>query len=174
MLGIDMEFLMQACSRPWRKIELGGVSEDMDGAHAIAANHVYVDGEMPFLIAAMLFESPLREEFFGVTVVKDPAAVRRFLEGPYPPHNRPLTRSIEQVSREDLEAFMKAAKQVRVLRHTERICKDVPTLVAIEKGLAIEARGVTLNIAANEAIPMGLKVSVATDVANIGSPADLP
>ena len=160
MSGIDMEFLMQACLRPWNKIEVGGVDESVDGAHAFSANHVYVDGETPFLIAATSVESPSGEEFFGITVIKDPVAVQRFLEGPYPPHNRPRTLSIEKIAREDVSSFMKTAKQVQVLRHTVRVATDVASLVPIEKGVAIEASGITLNVSADEEIPMGLKVEM--------------
>lgn len=159
MAGIDMEFLTQACSRPWKKIEIGGVDESVDATHALSVNHVYVNGETPFLIAATSVESPSGEEFFGITIIKDPVAVQRFLEGPYPPHNRPRTLSIEQIAREDIGAFMKAAKQVQVLRHTVRFATDVASLVPIEKGLAIEASGITLSVSADEEIPMGLKVA---------------
>lgn len=170
-----MEFLMQACSRPWSKIEFGGVDESVDNTHAFCANHVYVDGETPFLMAGTSVESPSGEEFFGITIIKDPVAVRRFLEGPYPPHNRPRTLSIEQIVREDVSAFMKAAKQVQVLRHTVRFATDVASLVPIEKGLAIEASGVTLNVSADEEIPMALKVSIArVSEAQAGSLPDCP
>ncbi len=150
---------MEACSRPWDKIEIGGVEKRLDDAHALSANHVYVDGETPFLIAATSVESPTGEEFFGITIIKDPAAVQKFLEGPYPPHNRPRTLSLEQIIGEDVGAFMKAAKQVHVLRHTVRFAADVATLVPIENGLAMEASGIRLNVFADEEIPMGLKVA---------------
>lgn len=154
-----MEFLEQVCSRPWKKIEIGGIDKSVDGGHTLSANHVYVEGENPFLIAATSIESPSGEEFFGITVIKDPADVQRFLEGPYPPFNRPRTLSLEQIAGEDVGNFMKAAKQVQVLRHTVRFAADVASLLPIEKGLAMEASGMRLNVAADEEIPMGLKVA---------------
>mgnify|MGYP006889689679 CR=1 FL=1 len=149
---------MQACSRPWKNIEVGGVVGSVEDTHSLSANHVYVDAETPFLIAATSVQSPSGEEFFGITVITDPVAVRRFLEGPYPPYNRPRTLSIEQMAGEDFSPFMRAVKRVQVHRHAVTFAADVGSLVPMWKGLVIEASGITLSVSADEEIPMGIKV----------------
>lgn len=154
-----MDFLMQACSRPWSRVEIGGIDKREGGVKALSANHVYVNGEIPFLMAATSIESPSGEEFFGVSVIKDLDVAQRFLEGPYPPHNRPRTLSLEQIARADVAAFMREGKQVRVFRHTAKFATDVVSLVPIEVGLAIEASGFLLKVFAYEEIPMGLKIA---------------
>lgn len=159
MSRIDMDFLMHACSRPWNRVEIGGLDKYDGDVKALSANHVYVGGETPFLIAATSIESSSGEEFFGITVIKDMDTVQRFLEGPYPPHNRPRTLSIEQIAKTDVASFMKAEKRVQVLRHTVKFSADVASLVPIEIGLAIGASGNLLKICADDEIPMGLKVS---------------
>ena len=157
---INREFLTRACVQPWQKIEIGGVDALVEASEPISANHVFVDGGIPFLIAATSIESASAEELFSVTVIEDAARIRTFREGPYPPYNRPRTVSAEKLFDANLEAFMKARKHFRIRSGATTIIDAGQRVASVETDVSFEACGIALQVSVSNESPMGLQVRV--------------
>jgi hypothetical protein len=154
-----MKFLKAAGSSLWKGVVIGGVGKISDDKCSLRANHLHVDCNTPFLIAATSLDAPSGEEHFGITLITDRDSLDEFLEGPYPPHNRPRTLSLEKAIGRQIDAFLRAPKEIHLLRKTLKFVTEVTSLVPIEHGLVIAAEGFTLRIYADDEIPMGLQLT---------------
>jgi len=151
MLG----FLEEICSIRWDVMEFGAFELIPADAHSVRCNHVYVDCKMPFLIAAESLELD-GIETFGVGLVHEPDRIRRFLEGPYPPHNKPRTAGLSDLVGMDCEPCLLSRKSFRAFSETGELCHLTSELV---HAVTFEMCSITITISADEEAPMGLRVS---------------
>lgn len=148
-------FLEQACLLPWKA--LGVAEPEQVTRNAIRANHVHIECEMPFIVAAQSLETPEGEEHFSLCLLDDPDQVRRFEQGPYPPHNRPRVVLWEQLFDERLSDFLGSRKNFRVLKRSLVTEVDgVSTLSSLSYGLVLEGAGKEIAIYADDAVPMAI------------------
>ena len=154
-----MTFLKAACSSLWKGVVVGGVGKISDDKSSLRVNHLHVDCTTPFLIADTSLDAPSGEEHFGITLITDRNLLDEFLEGPYPPHNRPRTLSLEQAIGRQIDAFLRAPKEIHLLRKTLKFAAEVTSLVPIERGLVIAGEELKLSIYADDEIPMGLQLT---------------
>lgn len=159
MTVLDLDFLKDACSMPWRAIDLGGIENGYENNEGCRVNHVYVDCPTPFLIAATSLELSTGEEVFGVTVIREPVSIDSFLQGPHYPHNKPKTLPLSQVIGRDVDEFLESAKEVSWSRKTLKDFSDGIALVTVEQGLTVASHLAELRVYADDAVPMSLRVS---------------
>lgn len=153
----DLVHIWEACSIKWAGVDIGGV-EGHPSRHPLRANHVYVDCEKPFLVAATSVDLSSGEEIFGLTIVRSVDAIEAFIKGPFYPHNEPKTLSLRQVGGNDVDGFMNERKELDVARRT---WKDPAAsgLVTMVQGLSITSQSGRLRVNADDAVPMSLVVS---------------
>jgi hypothetical protein len=158
-MKFDLQFLEMVCSSPWTAVDVGGVVKTDCHENSILANHVHVDCPTPFLIAATSMDTSSGEEHFGLAVITNQQLMERFLQGPYPPHNRPRVLSLEQVTGRPVADFLKEPKEFSLLHKAVETLDGLGTPVSITHGLKITSRVIDLSICADDETPMGIRLS---------------
>lgn len=153
MNTFDLDTLESACGRAWNAIDIGGIEMGSLSNQMCRGNHVHVDCLTPFLIAATSFCPSGDEEYFGLTVIREPVRIEGFLRGPFYPHNKPKTLPLGQLARSDIDQFLESPKKCRLLSNALKGPSDV---TAIVEGLFIFSELGELSVYADDEVPMSL------------------
>lgn len=158
MCAMQEDFLGKACVLPWKS--LGIANPEGSAGGVVRANNIYIECELPFVVAAQSVESPRGEEHFGLCIVHQPEQVARFLQGPYPPHNPPNMASWEKLFDEDIAGFLGGVKSFRVLKKTVVTgAGAISTLTELKYGLVLAGAEKEITIYADDVVPMTVCVT---------------
>lgn len=151
-----IDFLRNACLLSWDVLQIGDFSRVYESDRSVRCNHIYVGCATPFLMAATSLDLDDDDEALGITVIREPALIARFLRGPYPPYNKPSTIDLSQLVGETSISFMKEGKSVSApLVSIEVNCLSCDIVPSATFG----GRLISVNVSADESAPMGLLVS---------------
>lgn len=146
------------CSLPWR--DVGLAAPDGWSGDGIRVNHVLVDCETPFVIAASSTLLANREELFGLCLVRDPAKLRAFAEGPCPPYHRPQVESLAVVFHNDFSDFFTGPKRFRINSGADAVGTGEEWAIQTRvEEIVLECAGLELKIRADDVVPMSVIVS---------------
>jgi hypothetical protein len=152
------DFLGKVCLLSWKGFGLANPENCTD--NVARANHVYVECDLPFIVAAQSVETPEGEEHFELCVLYSQDQVKRFLDGPYPPHNRLNVISGEKLFGQELSKFLSGTKVFRVLKKAVVTEADsISTLTSLRYGLVLEGSGKEITIYADDVVPMAICVT---------------
>lgn len=149
-----LDFLEDVCLLPWEVMEFGVFERIASDPRSVRCNHVYVGCKIPFILAADSLESG-GIETFGVAIVRDAARIRRFLDGPYPPHNKPHVADLSQLVGISCESFLAENKILRVVGVHDEAGNSSPNFA---HSVAFEGCIIGVDVLVDDEAPMGLKV----------------
>ena len=156
---MDQHFLARVCSLPWKGIGLASIEAKL--GDEVRVNHVFIDCETPFVIAASSVQAANREEDFLLVVVNDPSEVKDMMDGPYPPHHRPLVSPLESAFGHDIAAFLSGPKRFRFTRVLAHEGLDGDDMVTPRvQSVAIEGSGVEVTLRADDDAPLSVCVKL--------------
>lgn len=156
---MSRELLERLCEMPWSDIRVANPEGWVDGA--VRANHVLIECEVPVVIAASSTSGARGEEHFTLCFVDDPAQIRAFNEGPFPPHNLPVLIPLGDIIPANVSAFLGARKRTWGATRVAAIVEGrQPTSDPGVQEIAVECSGWQLIIRADQAVPMSITVEV--------------
>lgn len=149
-----LDFLEDVCLLPWEVMEFGVFERIAGDPRSVRCNHVYVGCKIPFILAADSLESD-GIETFGVAVVRDAVRIKRFLDGPYPPHNKPRVADLSQLVGISCESYLAENKTLRAVNVHDEAGNSSSDFA---HSVAFEGRFIGVNVLVDDETPMGLKV----------------